>query len=196
MRLPIIFSLIILLTCTSFEVPELAPPPKAKINIAVFQRGVRIRPQIGGYRLFKEPFSIRLKVKNVEDVYLNTSVTSDLYDLGLVDEFPDLESLPSRSYAEYPENEPKKLFIDPEGFSYLGYSEDLSYHRYNLLYEKKKGFDGYRIVQRFHFTETEEVVEVADMDQDLYFFLIATQPGEDGATEEAFRWRFRVRWKD
>lgn len=194
MRIRFVVPLLLFVICTGSVAPATVARPKVKVTI--FQRGVPMPQRLGVYHLFKEPFSIRLKVRNVEDVYLNTSLTRDYFDIHRNEAVPDLDMISYKCYAEYPENSKKKLFVDSEGFSYLGYSPGADFHKFNLFYEHKKGYEGYRIVQRFHFTDTDEVIEVADMDQDLFLFLVATIEGATpDSKEEVVRDRFQIRWK-
>ncbi|MBR9919908.1 MAG: hypothetical protein GYB31_03655 [Bacteroidetes bacterium] len=168
----------------------------AKMKMTIFQDGIPVRAERGVYKLKKKPFSIRLRLKNIEGVYLNTSTVASYYSLGKKQEVPDLEFIQFQAYAEYEGNVKKLLYIDPEGFSYLFYDPQEG-NRFNVVEEKRNGFEGYRVVQNFHLLDKDEVIPVAEIEYDLYLFFIGTT-GYDAQppNEELFRKKYQIKWVD
>ncbi|MCB0705566.1 MAG: hypothetical protein KDC34_09670 [Saprospiraceae bacterium] len=190
------FSFLVLSAALFIAAPS-AVAQKARVRLAIFQDGVEVIPKKGVFTLEKTPFSIRLRVKNADGVYLNTSTVPSYYSLGKSQAVPELEFIQFQTYAEYEFNEKKLLYIDSEGFSFLGYDPGVKTHRFNVLTPTKKGFEGYRVVQRLHFLDSDKIVEIADVNQDLYLFLIATTGyAAVPANEELLRRKYQIVWKD
>lgn len=191
-----LLSFLILSTTFIFAIPE-AGAQRAKVKLAIFQDGLEVKPKKGIFTLKKKAFSIRLRVKNAEGVYLNTSSVPSYYSLGSSQQIPDLEFIQFKAFAEYQFNEKKLLYVDSEGFSFLGYDPTDDWHKFNILYPKKKGFEGYRVVQRLHFLAPDEIVEMQNVEQDLFLFLVATTGyAAEPSNVELLRQKYQIVWAD
>lgn len=192
------FKVFVLLFFVAFFTPKSILAQKGKVKLAIFQEGEQVKAKKGVFELKKMPFSIRLRVNHTEGVYLNTSVLPVYYNLGKTQQIPDMEFIHFKVFAEYQFNEKKLLYIDEEGFHFLGYNPYDDWHKLNILEPTRNGFEGYRVIQRLHFLERDEIVEMKDIaDDPLYIFLlIATPHDSDNPNVEILRKKYRIEWMD
>lgn len=168
--------------------------PSKKYQIEIIQDGKSVEVNDSIVELKKEPFQIKVTLKNHEGVFMSASFNRDYYDTKEREEIKDYKWLSSKVMAESNFNEERKLFIDDENLSYLFYDKDKDWYRFDKdIVVRGKEVIGTKTIQRFYNGES---IDIKNINKPIYLFFFATKKWKSGKTpRELGRIKLKLVWK-
>jgi hypothetical protein len=145
--------------------------------------------------LKKEPFVIRIQMRNALGVYLNFSY-SDAYHRMPTDEA--VESLFAKVMAEYNNsNSHKNIIIDSTSFHYWSCQPEKNnpydFNKFNFRKWEKYIFTGERYVN--YFFEMNKDHPIAEINKTIYVFLLIMKHEHSKPVKELIRKKYVIKWE-
>jgi hypothetical protein len=181
----------ILLLCA----PGLGWSQEKAISIRLLQHGVEVLPQNGIVLLDKKPFSIEVKLTNVEGVYLYAGFTDSIYRTEHHEPIPGYADLADMAMAEDEFNKDQELLISNEGWSYWFYDHSMNWHRFDKTINivDSETVIATKTIRQFNLIEAHKLVKTERVAQPLYLFFVAMEPGAEN--KELERYKLIIHWK-
>lgn len=180
-------------TTTTFDPPYGTEP--LDFDLVIFQDGKKqvIKDQ-ESIQLKKEDFSIDVAFNQMQGIYMNLC-TDYNPDFASGKRFEAFESIPFQALAGSPGNEDNELIVNCESYNYwrtengANYSFN-SYKRYGPIQV------GTLSVSNFYFSDTEENLDVSELNQPLYMYIVAVRKDEaDGRAVDLLKSHyFQINW--
>jgi hypothetical protein len=163
-------------------------------KVEIWQNGVLAERVDSIYVLEKKPFQIKVFLINHEGVFMNASYSTFYYQLLDNELVPDLQNLPSKTFAESTFNTDKDLILDLEGVSYLFYKKKQDWHRFDKQIEVNDDkVIGTKTIEHLFLLESNNNIDISEVDQPIYFFFAACTDGKK--IKELKREKFMIQWK-
>lgn len=171
--------------------------PSKKYEIEIIQDGKAVEVKDSIVELKKEPFQIKVTLKNHEGIFMSASFNRDYYDTKEHEEIKDYKWLNSKARAESNFNADQELAIHDESLSYLFYEKELDWHRFDKeIIVNKKEVIGTKTIKKMFVESTQETIDLKDVDKPVYLFFFATKKWKsDNPPRELGRIKLKLVWK-
>jgi hypothetical protein len=166
-------------------------------RVEILQNGQPVKISNNIAELEKKEFQIRITLKKQDGVFMNASFQKDYFDLKETEEIKDYKWLNQKTHSEENFNKDKTLIIDDETVSYLFYDKKENWHRFDKEVKvKRRKVIGTKTIKYIEIRDTEEVIDITNVDKDIYLFFVATEKWEDRKTPKALgRLKVQLKWK-
>jgi hypothetical protein len=181
----------ILLLCAPF----ISWSQEKAISIRLLQRGVEVPPQNGIVSLDRKPFTIEVKLTNVDGVYLYAGFTDSIYRTAHNEPIPGYAELADMAMAEDEFNKDQELLISSEGWSYWFYDRSMNWHRFDkaVMLVDSETVIATKTIRQFNLIETHKLIKTERAGQPLYLFFVVMEPGDE--KKELERYKLIIHWK-
>jgi len=166
---------------------------KQEVIFEIEQNGILIKPENNIFSLNRSPFTIRLKMVNIDGAYVSTSF--DNYYYNLTDSI-DMKRLPAIILPEYGKNMEKEIYIDSVAFHFwCACPEDLPPYFTNTFDKITTIGDtiiGERTIENYWFNKTDLKIET--IGSDIYIMLLVVEHKNQQPVKELNRQKYIIRF--
>ncbi|HBS88184.1 MAG: hypothetical protein A2W91_05085 [Bacteroidetes bacterium GWF2_38_335] len=164
-----------------------------EVIFEIEQNGVNIKPEKNIFSLNRSPFTIRLKMVNIDGAYVSTSF--DGYYYNLTDSI-DMKRLPAIILPEYGKNMEKEIYIDSVAFHFwCSCPEDLPPYFTNTFDKITTIGDtiiGERTIENYWSNKTDYKIET--ISSDIYIMLLVVEHKNQQPVKELNRQKYIIRF--
>lgn len=170
-------------------------PADSKFEIDIIQNGEVLDMEENVVKLKKAPFAIRVKLFDLEGVYMNASHNKELFELEGDKPIPEILFIESKTMAEAAFNSDRTLTLSKGLYSYLFYDPELNWHRFDSSVVLAGQCTGFKTVENIYDQDTDKTEETKKTKKDIYLFFVSVKKGQNGQTQELARHKIALRWK-
>lgn len=179
---------IVLITSTLLLLMGFTGLKSKRFRVEILQNGQPVKISNNIAELEKKEFQIRITLKKQEGVFISASFQKDYFDLKETEEIKDYKWLNQKTHSEENFNKDKTLLIDDETVSYLFYDKKENWHRFDKgVKVKRKKVIGTKTIKYIEIRDTEEVIDITDVDKDIYLFFVATEKWKNSERARAIK---------
>jgi|GEM_PF-2387918 len=142
--------------------------------------------------LEKAPFTIRVKVYEMEGIFMNASTDPKMFELGKEGKIMDFAFISSKTMNEAPENAARDLILSDGYYTYLAYNAEDGTNSFDQLEAGEGYFTGFRAIDKLSIKGEDKPLNFKKNKKDIYLFFITTTPDHKS---EIGRFRVKLQWK-